>query len=99
LLADCSPFLRRLVLACSEWHGESRAVADFMSIGPTDPYYGIGRGDVLVFPAASRPSISRRISLLPKILAIEREMAAPMVISRLLLLCGCCVFLGGDRMR
>ena len=35
--------------------------------------------DVLVFPAASRPSISRRISLLPKILARERESAAPMV--------------------
>jgi hypothetical protein len=53
----------------------------FSSIGPTTPYYGTGRGDdVLVLPAASRPSISRRISLLPKILAIEREMAAPMVI-------------------
>lgn len=36
-------------------------------------------GDLLVFPAASRPSISRRISLLPKILASERESAAPMV--------------------
>jgi hypothetical protein len=70
-----------LSFACSsQWHGEPQAFADFSSIGPTTPYYGVGRGDdVLVLPAASRPSISRRISLLPKILAIEREMAAPMV--------------------
>jgi hypothetical protein len=50
--------------------------------------------DVLVFPAASRPSINRRISLLPKILARERESAAPMVG---VLCCGVCDYgLGGS---
>ena len=43
------------------------------------PYSACREADVLVFPAASRPSINRRISLLPKILARERESAAPMV--------------------
>lgn len=53
--------------------------------------------DVLVFPAASRPSISRRISLLPKILAMEREIAAPIVS---VLCCGVCDYcLGGPPMR
>ena len=36
-------------------------------------------GDVLVFPAASSPSISRRISLDPKILFIILEIEAPIV--------------------
>jgi hypothetical protein len=34
---------------------------------------------ILVFPAASRPSINKRISLDPKTLAIILDMEAPMV--------------------
>lgn len=35
--------------------------------------------DILVFPAASKPSISSLISLLPKILPIILEMEPPIV--------------------
>jgi hypothetical protein len=50
-----------------------------MRLFDTCPYSAGGLVDILVFPAASSPSISRRISLLPKILARERESAAPIV--------------------
>lgn len=72
--ASASPCLARSVLV--------RRVASCCGILVhwTNPYCESGRANILVLPAASRPSISRRISLLPKILAIEREMAAPMVI-------------------
>lgn len=36
-------------------------------------------GSILVFPAASRPSINRRISLDPKTLAIILDIEAPMM--------------------
>lgn len=36
-------------------------------------------GDILVFPAASRPSINSRISLDPKILAIILDIDAPIL--------------------
>jgi hypothetical protein len=39
----------------------------------------IRRSDILVFPAASRPSISSRISLDPKILAIIFDIDAPIL--------------------
>jgi hypothetical protein len=41
----------------------------------------------LVLPAASRPSINRRISLLPKILAIIFDIEPPMVDLCVILLC------------
>lgn len=55
-----------------------RRYAPRVMFAPISALAGVGV-DVLVFPAASRPSINRRISLLPKILARERESAAPMV--------------------
>lgn len=39
---------------------------------------------ILVFPAASNPNINKRISFVPKILAIMREMLAPMMVAVLL---------------
>ena len=72
LLADCSdnfcPFLPSKQL-------QREACALRCNMPPIQ----LAETDVLVFPAASRPSINRRISLLPKILARERESAAPMV--------------------
>lgn len=47
----------------------------------------LGRGYSLVLPAASRPSINRRISLLPKILAIIFDIEPPMVDLCVILLC------------
>jgi hypothetical protein len=52
-----------------------------MRLFDTCPYSAGELVDILVFPAASSPSISRRISLLPKILARERESAAPIVVA------------------
>lgn len=57
---------------------DMRRYAPRAMFAPISALAGVGV-DVLVFPAASRPSINRRISLLPKILARERESAAPMV--------------------
>jgi hypothetical protein len=39
----------------------------------------VGKGDRLVFPAASRPSIRRRISLFPNNLSITLDSWPPMV--------------------
>jgi hypothetical protein len=66
-------------VSCSSEYCAHLALSGNMRLVDTCPYSAHRIEDVLVFPAASRPSISRRISLLPKILAMVRETAAPIV--------------------
>ena len=50
-----------------------------MTTGVEVPQNGLYDADVLVFPAASSPSMSSRISFDPKILAIILDICPPMV--------------------
>jgi hypothetical protein len=66
-------------VSCGSYSGALSMLLVDMRLFDIRPYSAGGLVDILVFPAASSPSINRRISLLPKILARERESAAPIV--------------------